>query len=310
MKHPGRSNMRQGRGKRVACWPDAASISRAPDKRPRPHGVCTCARASAGLPGGASPDTELSILPEVPSFHRPIQRGILLFSMKFSGRVPGQSARGPQRSGRRPSPRSSPTNRPLDPRPEARRRRPNADLAPNVGKCFATASPHVTAQSLRTYPVPLDVRQRRRREAPRTAQKETPVRLPFPATDDHRMPPSAFRHEDRHKIERPEYFDVRVFLRSSEGAENQRGREVAILPLPRHRLAKRISRGRGGLDPIGRPAWRAGMARHGAGESSWPAASPQRARLQDSGRSSHNLGGCTGGYSRRRGGRSADSRHA
>jgi hypothetical protein len=132
MKHPGRSNMRQGRGKRVACWPGAASISRAPDKRPRPHGVCTCARASAGLPGGASPDTELSILPEVPSFHRPIQRGILLFSMKFSGRVPGQSARGPQRSGRRPSPRSSPTNRPLDPRPEARRRRPNADLAPNV----------------------------------------------------------------------------------------------------------------------------------------------------------------------------------
>jgi hypothetical protein len=33
-----------------------------------------------------------------------------------------------------------------------------------VGKSFATASPQVAAQSLRTYPVPLDVRQRRRRD--------------------------------------------------------------------------------------------------------------------------------------------------
>jgi hypothetical protein len=196
MKHPGRSNMRQGRGKRVACWPDAASISRAPDKRPRPHGVCTCARASAGLPGGASPDTELSILPEVPSFHRPIQRGILLFSMKFSGRVPGQSARGPQRSGRRPSPRSyRPTDlliRALRPADDGR--------TPTSLQTWANASPLHPRTSQRNLCAPIPYRSTFARDAGAKYSGQRKKKLRFGC----RSPPLMI-------IERPHpHFDTKI----------------------------------------------------------------------------------------------------
>jgi hypothetical protein len=55
-----------------------------PVKTPASRCVHVTARAGAGLPGGASPDTGTSILPAVPSFHRRIQPTSLIFPINWA----------------------------------------------------------------------------------------------------------------------------------------------------------------------------------------------------------------------------------